>query len=168
MQGVALQLFRLGMGLVIQRRGGVEIPAIVIEPAGRDERADIVRRLAFQLVESHNHIGDLNAGVVDVVLNLDLAAAGAQHADKSVSQNRVAQVADVRRFVRIDVSVLDDHLARNDHGGNVLAAQQAFGVGAAVQAQIKKSAAGDLDGSDSRDGRQSGRDLRGNGARRFA
>ena len=62
------------------------------------------------MVEAHHHVGHLHAGVVDVVLHLDLAAARAQHAHEGVAQHGVAQVADVGRLVGVDVGVLDDDL----------------------------------------------------------
>ena len=61
-------------------------------------------------MEAHHHVGHLHAGVVDVVLHLDALAARAQHAHEGVAQRGVAQVADVRRLVGIDVGVLDDDL----------------------------------------------------------
>jgi glycerol-3-phosphate responsive antiterminator len=57
--------------------------------------------------KAHHHIGHLHAGVVDVVLHVDLLAGGAQQAHKRVAENGVAQVADVRGLVGIDAGVLD-------------------------------------------------------------
>jgi hypothetical protein len=50
----------------------------------------------------------LHAEIVDVVLHLDGRAAEAQHASERVAERRVAQVADVRRLVRVDRRMLDD------------------------------------------------------------
>ena len=49
-------------------------------------------------------------GVVDVVLNLDLASQEAQQPAERVAERGVAQVADVRGLVRVDGGVLDDGL----------------------------------------------------------
>ena len=89
----------------------VEIPAVVIEPRGRGDRADLVERLVLDLAEADGDVRDLDAGVVDVVLDLDLAAEEAEQPSERVAQRGVAKVADVRRLVRVDRGVLDDRLA---------------------------------------------------------
>ena len=61
--------------------------------------------------ETDDDVGDLHAGVVDVVLHPDLVAGfvavGAEQALKGVAQNGVAQMADVRGLVGVDAGVLD-------------------------------------------------------------
>ena len=143
-----------GCVLVVQRRVRVQVPAVVVEAAGGDQRTDFGRRLVLQIMKADNHVCYLHAGIVDVVLDLDLAPAGAQHAHEGVAQNGVAQVADVRGFVRIDVGVFDDNLARHGNGRQILATQQPGGIGAPVQTQVQKTAARNLDGGDAGDGRQ--------------
>ena len=66
--------------------------------------------LVLELAEADDDVGDLDAGVVDVVLHFDRRAAEAEHAHERVAERRVAQVADVRRLVRVDRRVLDDGL----------------------------------------------------------
>ena len=61
--------------------------------------------------ESDHHVGHLDAGVVDVVLNVDGVSGGAQQANESVAQDGVAQVPDMRGLVGIDAGVLDQDLA---------------------------------------------------------
>ena len=90
----------------------VQIPAVVVEPRRVGDRADLVERPVLELAEADDDVGDLDAGVVDVVLHLDRRAAEAQHAHQRVAERGVAQVADVRRLVRIDRRVLDDRLLR--------------------------------------------------------
>ena len=58
----------------------------------------------------HHHIRHLHAGVVDVVLHIDLLASGAQQAHKCVAKNRIAQVPDVRGLVGIDAGVLHQRM----------------------------------------------------------
>ena len=58
--------------------------------------------------EADDHIGNLDAGVVNVVLNVDLVAGGAEHAHKGVAEDGVAQVANVGGLVGIDACVLDE------------------------------------------------------------
>ena len=90
----------------------VEVPAVVVE-AGRvgDRAGRSARSCAFELAEADRDVGDLHAGVVDVVLDLDLASEEAQQPAERVAERGVAQVADVRRLVRVDRRVLDDRLA---------------------------------------------------------
>ena len=53
---------------------GVQVPAVVVEPRGRGDRADLGEGLVLELAEADYDVGDLDAGVVDVVLDLDLPA----------------------------------------------------------------------------------------------
>jgi hypothetical protein len=62
--------------------------------------------------EADHHVGNLHAGVVDVVLDVDFPAGGAQQADEGIAEDRVAQMADVRGLVGIDAGVLDQNLSR--------------------------------------------------------
>ena len=62
--------------------------------------------------QAGDDVGDLDAGVVEIVLHLDVVAQEALAADEDVAEHGVAQVADVRRLVGVDVGVLDDDLAR--------------------------------------------------------
>ncbi len=90
----------------------VQVPAVVVEARRIGDLADLVERLVLERAEADHHVGDLNAGVVDVVLHLDGHAAEAQRADERVAKRGVAQVSDVRRLVGVDGGVLDDRLAR--------------------------------------------------------
>src|SRR3954449_5726503 len=104
-----LQGFRIL--LVIRRHSGVEIPAVVVESAGSYKRSNVIGRLVLEKVKSHHDIGNLDSGVVYVVLNFNLSAARAQHANKSIPKNRVSNVANVGRLVGIYVRVFNDNLA---------------------------------------------------------
>ena len=66
------------------------------------------RRLVFELAKSDDDVGHLDAGVVDVVLHFDGNAAEALHAHERVAERGIANMADVRRLVRVDGGVLDD------------------------------------------------------------
>ena len=90
---------------------GVEVPAVEVEPGRVGDRADLVERLVLEDAEADDDVGDLDAGIVDVVLHFDRDALEAQDPDQRVAERGVAQVADVRRLVRIDRRVLDDRLA---------------------------------------------------------
>src|SRR6202022_951687 len=60
--------------------------------------------------EADDHVRNLDAGVVDVVLRFDRGALESKRADQRVTERGVAQVADVRGLVRVDGRVLDDRL----------------------------------------------------------
>ena len=89
----------------------VEIPAVVVETRRVGEVPDLLETAVFQFAEADDDVGDLDAGIVDVVLHFDRRAAEGEGANQRVAERRVAQVADVRRLVRIDRRVLDDGLA---------------------------------------------------------
>ena len=110
---------RLRPLLVFAPHVRVHVPAEVAErsisrPAriGAPDRAvDLLQRPPPDVEEADDHVGDLNARVVDVVLHLDRAAGVAEAPHEGVAEHRVAKVADVRGFVGVDVRVLDDDLA---------------------------------------------------------
>ena len=56
--------------------------------------------------EADHDIRNLHAGVVDVVLHVDLLPGGAQQAHEGVAEDGIAQMADVRGLVGIDAGVL--------------------------------------------------------------
>jgi hypothetical protein len=91
----------------------IEIPAVVVKLDGsvRDEAAYFRNGLLFKISESHDDVRDLNACVVDVVLNFYLTAGGFEDADERIPDCGVPQVPDVRCLVRIDVGVFDDNFA---------------------------------------------------------
>ena len=118
-----------------------------------------------------HHVGDLDAGVVDVVLHFDAAAGAAQHAHEGVAEHGVAQVADVRGLVGIDVGVLDDAFRRagvrhrRPDGG---AGDRVGEVGGAVEEEIDVAGAGDFDAGHAGDRGKLGGDFLGDLARRAA
>src|SRR5271165_5115558 len=73
----------------------------------RDELAHSGGGLVFEMEEANDDIGYLDAGVVDVVLDVDFLAGGAEQADEGVAEDGVAEVSDVGGFVGIDAGVLD-------------------------------------------------------------
>ena len=100
--------------LVPIRHARVQVPAVVIEAGAIGRFADLVERLAFEHLETDDHVGDLDARIVDVILNLYRHAAEAQRSNERVAEGGVAQVTDMRRLVRIDRGVLDDGLSLGD------------------------------------------------------
>ena len=103
--------------LVPLRHPRVEVPAVVVEPGLRDEPAHVADVLALELPQPDHHVGHLHAGVVDVVLDLDVGPAEPQQPAQGVAEGGVAEVADVGRLVRVDGGVLDDGLLALPGGG---------------------------------------------------
>src|SRR5258708_23277824 len=60
--------------------------------------------------KAHYNVGDLDAGIVDVVLHIHMSAGRSQQAHKGVTQDRVTQVADMSSLVRVDAGVFDENL----------------------------------------------------------
>ena len=110
--GANLQAFLVFV--VPLRDARVQIPAVVVEARRVGDAADVVEVLAFELAEPDDHVGDLDARVVDVVLHFDRNAAESLHAHERVAERGVPKVADVRGLVRIDGRVLDDGLSGSD------------------------------------------------------
>ena len=98
MQGLGAPVPARRLGLVVRGRPRVEVPAVVVEAnlGVIDERLNIGRTLVLDEVEARDDIGHLHAGVVNVILYLDLVTQLAQHPYERVAQHRVAQVSDVR------------------------------------------------------------------------
>jgi hypothetical protein len=64
----------------------------------------------LELAEADDDVGDLDARVVDVVLDFDRRATKPQDAYERVAERGVAKVTDMRGLVRIDRRVFDDGL----------------------------------------------------------
>ncbi len=90
------------------RHAGVQVPAEIIELRLRGKRTHFFGRFLRDMNEADHDIGDLHAGIIDVVLHLDSAPGAAEQAHERVAQCCVAQMADVRRLVRIDIRVFHD------------------------------------------------------------
>ncbi len=71
------------------------------------------------MCESNHDVGHLDAGVVNVVLDINGVPRSAQQADKSIAEDGVAEMADVRSLVGVDAGVLDQDLSA--YGGSAFA-----------------------------------------------
>ena len=158
MQCVEAQFFcaafsSVGPFAVPLRGAGVEVPAVVIDGLGGcprlgvfaigDESADFGDRFLFEVQESDNDVGNLDAGVVDVVLHVDFVAGGAEKADKRVAENCVAQMPDVRGLVGIDGCMLDQCV--EPFGRRRTPAGAPVGCLGAVEIRVDVAGAGDFE-----------------------
>src|SRR5882724_9134146 len=153
------------MVLIMLGDFGVEVPAIIIEADGGigNQRLHIGGGFVLEVIEPDHYVGNLNAGVIDVVMHFHLMTGGAQHADKGVAQDRVAQVTDVRSLIRVDIGVLDDDLLAGALGFDAFAMQQGDAVCATVEPDVDVAVAGDFHRGDAGNGSdfpdELGRDL---------
>ena len=127
--------------------------------------------------ETDDHVRNLHAGVVDVVLDVDGVSGSAQQADKGVAEDGVAQMADVRRLVGIDAGVLDQNLAAHVGGAlrRVIVSRcelrvpcECHGSNIALQPCVDVSGARDFELLEAFGQRQFGDNFFGNLARSFA
>jgi len=137
-QRLPAQLLASGVGAVPAPDLGVKVPAQVVEGLGQG--GHLGRREVAQVDEAHHNVGELHSRVVDVVLDLHRVAEGAQGAHQGVAEDGVAQVADVRRLVGVDVGVLDDHFLLIFAGvGDQGLFQEPRGQAAPVEVEIEVS-----------------------------
>ena len=118
-------------------------------------------------MKCRHHVGHLYTSVVDVILHFHRAPVRAKHPHKRVAQNRIAQVTDMRRFVGIDIGVLDDDLARILWERFPSAAQHAQAISAAIEADIDVSVAGHFKRGHAFQRPKRGDNFRGNSFGRF-
>src|SRR5437763_6694097 len=62
------------------------------------------------MLQPNDDIRNLDTGVVDVILHLDVPARCLKDAHKGVADRGISKMTDMRRFVWIDVGVFDDDL----------------------------------------------------------
>jgi hypothetical protein len=117
-EGVEARLLVFGRLVIPLRDACIELPAVIVEGSSagasgdvggelRDEGFDVGEREFFEMDESDDDVGDLDAGVVDVVLDVDGVSGGAQEADEGIAEDGVAKVSDMGGFVGVDGGVLD-------------------------------------------------------------
>ena len=144
------------------RDARVQVPAQIIELRTLGQTANILSRFLFEMKEGENHVGDLDAGIVDIVLHLNAAAGKVFEANERVAEHRVAQVADMRGLVGIDAGVLDDDLGgigrRHGRLPSRFFARGPEKIGA-VEKRVQVAASGDFDPRDAFDRLQRIRDL---------
>ena len=107
-QGCRTDLQAVLVALVPLRDAGIEIPAVVIEACRCRDSLRILEGELLELLEADDDIGDLDAGVVNVVLHLDGIAAVLEGSHERVTEGGVTEMTDVRGLVRIDGRVFDN------------------------------------------------------------
>ena len=131
------------------RDARVQIPAEIIEFRRGGECANFRERFRFEVQESEDHVGDLHAGVVDVVLHFDAAArrsAGcAPNVSPSTALRRWPMCAALLGLMLVCSTM---HLRRVRRGDGGAFAASLFARGekkrGAVEKQIQVAAAGNF------------------------
>src|SRR2546423_6219866 len=152
---------RVGIAAAVEQTDArVQVPAVVVERVLVRERcveaAHVFERHAFEMDEADDNVCDLDAWVVNVVVNFRKLAARAEYSDERVADDGVAKVSDVRGLVRIDARVLD-HALRADarrgafDGLRRLRVRQRGEQKRAVVEDVEVARARDLDARDLRD-----------------
>ena len=162
LEGVQRLEAKLLAGGDLRRVGGVplgdarvEVPAvevealIALEELG-EQLLHAVEVLVFEVDEADDDVGDLHAGVVDVVFDADriagLEVVASQQARVGVAEDGVAKVADVGGLVGVDAGVLDEAIAGAADVG-VLVGGHARDDGGPIEAEVEIAGAGGLDGA---------------------
>ena len=139
------------IGLVPLRNPGIQIPAVIVETRQPGESLNLCAGFLFQMGEADHDIGDLHTGVVDIVLNIDFPARMPQQADEGVAENGVAQMSDVRGFVRINAGVFNQDLPRRSIRRGLLVGGEGSGHPGAVDPDVEISRRSNVHGGDTFD-----------------
>src|ERR687883_273165 len=94
--------------------------------------------------KSNYNIRDLHPGVVNVVLHIHFATGELKQANERVSEDCIAQVADMRGFVGIDARMLDQNLVMGVFGFRFVAGKDCTGESGTPNSRIDVSSACDL------------------------
>jgi len=96
------------------RHAGIQVPAEIVELRLRGKCAHFFGRFLSDVNKANHDVCDLHAGIVDVVLHLDAPPGAAEQAHQRVAQRCVAQMADVRSLVWIDICVFTMYWRHRD------------------------------------------------------
>ncbi len=128
------------------------------------------RRPLLHAQEGDDHVRDLHAGIVNVVLNLHAVAGVPQDTRHGVAEDGVAHMADMRGFVGIDAGVFDDDFARPLRGRRCLSRRgfpQRFPPErGAIEERVQVAGSGNFHSRDTFDGADFGGDFLSNLPRR--
>jgi len=113
---------------------------------------DLGWRALLEMLETHYNVGHLHSRVVDVILHFDAMPRRTQHSDEGVTQDRVAQMADVSGLVGIDIGMLDDDLAGFRVVGGRDSVKCVVGVCAAIEPHVDVAVSGYFEACDAFDG----------------
>ena len=150
------------------RDPGIEIPAVVVKARLAGQLLNFRARLLLNIQKSHDHVGNLHARVVDVILDVHFPAGKLQQPDKGVAKNGVAQVSDMGRLIGIDAGVLNQNLAGGNFGPRLFVGNQGCGKLFAPEPRVDITRARQLQFLKAWDGANSVDDLLRNLARSLA
>ena len=102
-----------------------------------DDLADLGKRFAFEMQKPHHNIRNLHAGIVDVVLHIDLLPIRPQNPHKRIAQDRIAQMPHMRGLVGIDTGVLHQDMQPRVRLRTNVVLRQRRGQGCAIHVDIE-------------------------------
>ena len=152
--------------LIPLRDARIKVPTVIVNAlAARleigQQLADSGEIVTFKVSEADDHVGDLDPGVVDVVLHVHMLPGSTQQAHKGVAEDCVAQMADVRGLIRVDAGVLYQRMEMALLLGEIVERDLLRG-GLAVELAIDVSRAGDFKGCEAGQRQQFPNQFRGN------
>ena len=156
--------------LIPLRYAGIEVPAVIVNALTLcfeigQQLPYSGQIVTFKVSQPDDDVGNLDPGVIDVVLHIDSLTGGAEQANKSVTQDGIAQMADVGGLVGIDAGVLDQGMKMALLLRNIVA-DDLLHRSLAVKLAIDISGAGDGEGRKTLQRQQVLDQLPGNRARR--
>ncbi len=159
--------------VVPRRNPRIQIPAVEVDARAvpgqiRHQLLHAGQIQRFEVNEPHHHIGNLDAGIVDIVLHIDLLSSRNQQPHESITQNCVAQMPDVCRLVGIDARVLHQRMQRLGWRGNHATHSECLHKTATVETRIDVSSPRQFQRRKSRNATQRRHNLFGNSPWCFA
>ena len=121
------------------------------------ESADFGDRFFLEMLEAKHHVGHLDAGVIDVILNFHAASGMAEQACESVAEYGVPDVTYMCGLVRVNARMLDNRFRRARCGGDRFLSGLRDGCaeeGGTVEESVEVAASSHFDARDAVDWRE--------------
>ena len=133
-----------GARLIPLRNRRIHIPAEIVELLAiglksGNQGANFRERFVFKMQKADNYVGDLDASIVNVVLDVDFLSIGAQDANECIPEDRIAQMAHMRGFIRINARMFDEHVKSGIGCRTNIELRESGGHAVAVEVHVEVS-----------------------------